>query len=87
MAMQSFRDRDDDNDQQQNEEKLAVRSSTGTLYVDYKNADALRRYLSANGKIQGRKRSGLTAREQRIIVQAIKRARYMGLLPFTSATL
>ena len=67
--------------------KLAVRSSNGMLYVDYKRADDLRRMLTPNGKIQSRKRTGLNARQQRIVSQAIKRARYMGLLPFTSATL
>jgi small subunit ribosomal protein S18 len=67
--------------------KVAVMSSTGQVYVDYKNADDLRRLLTPNGKIQGRKRTGLSASEQRLASQAIKRARYMGLLPYTSATL
>ncbi|MCC7204068.1 MAG: 30S ribosomal protein S18, partial [Phycisphaeraceae bacterium] len=57
------------------------------VYVDYKNADALRRLLTPNGKILGRRRTGMTAAEQRLAAQAIKRARYMALLPFTSATL
>lgn len=68
-------------------EKVVVKSSNGTTYCDYKNADELRRYLTPNGKITGRKKTGLSAHEQRILAQAIKRARYMGLLPFTSATL
>jgi small subunit ribosomal protein S18 len=55
--------------------------------VDYKNVESLRRLMSPNGKINGRKRTGLTAYEQRLASQAIKRARYMGLLPYTSATL
>ncbi|MEX0746023.1 MAG: 30S ribosomal protein S18 [Phycisphaeraceae bacterium] len=67
--------------------KITVTSSTGKLYVDYKDADELRRFLTPNGKIQSRKKSGLTAREQRLVSQAIKRARYMSLLPYTSATL
>ena len=67
--------------------KVVVKSSNGTTYCDYKNADDLRRFLTPNGKIQGRKKTGLTAREQRVVAQAIKRARYIGLLPFTSATL
>ena len=67
--------------------KIAQRSSTGTLFVDYKNVDELRRYLTPNGKIQSRKKTGLTAREQRLVARAIKRARYMGLMPYTSATL
>jgi len=67
--------------------KVAVRSSNNKLYVDYRRADDLRRFMTPNGKIQSRKRTGLTAREQRLVSQAIKRARYMGLLPYTSATL
>ena len=43
--------------------------------------------MSPNGKIYSRKRLGVSARDQRMIAQAIKRARYMGLLPYTSATL
>ena len=67
--------------------KVVFTSSNGKTFVDYKNSEDLRRYLTPNGKIQGRKKTGLTAREQRLVAQAIKRARYMGLLPFTSATL
>jgi len=62
-------------------------SGKGFPFVDYKDVDALRRMMSPNGKIHGRKRSGLNAREQRLVAQAIKRARYMALLPYTSATL
>jgi len=67
--------------------KVVVDSSNGTPHVDYRRSDDLRRLLTPNGKIQGRKRTGLNAREQRLAAQAIKRARYMGLLPYTSATL
>ena len=67
--------------------RVTITSSTGTVYVDYRDTDPLRRMLTPNGKIQARKRSGLNAREQRLASQAIKRARYMGLLPYTSATL
>ena len=67
--------------------KLAQKSSSGKVYVDYRQVDELRRLLTPNGKIQSRKRTGLSSREQRMAAQAIKRARYMGLLPYTSATL
>ncbi len=67
--------------------KLARKSSNGTLFVDYKQVDDLRRMLTPNGKIQSRKRTGMCARDQRLLSQAIKRARYMALLPYTSATL
>jgi small subunit ribosomal protein S18 len=59
----------------------------GRKYIDYKSVDELRRLMTPNGKIYSRKRLGLTAREQRQVAAAIKRARYMALLPYTSATL
>lgn len=61
--------------------------SDGKEYIDYKSVEELRRMLTPNGKIYTRKRLGADAREQRRIAQAVKRARYMGLLPYTSATL
>ena len=67
--------------------RVAIKSSNGTHYIDYKRADDLRRFLTPNGKIQGRKKTGLNAREQRMVALAIRRARYMDLLPYTSATL
>lgn len=52
-------------------------------HVDYKDAQLLRRFTSAYGKITTRKRSGVCARHQRKLAEAIKRARIMALLPFT----
>lgn len=62
-------------------------SGKGKVYFDYKDVESLRRMMSPNGKIYGRKRLAVSATDQRRIAQAIKRARYMGLLPYTSATL
>ncbi len=56
-------------------------------YVDYKRVDDLRRLMTPNGKIYSRKRTGISSGEQRKVAKAIKRARYMALLPYTSATL
>ena len=67
--------------------KIASTSSSGKVFIDYKKSEELRRYMTPNGKIQSRKKTGLTAREQRLLSQAIKRSRYMALLPYTSATL
>ena len=67
--------------------KVLQTSSNGQVYVDYRDSEQLRRMLTPNGKIQVRKRSGLNARDQRMAARAIKRARYMALLPYTSATL
>lgn len=66
---------------------ITQKGEVGKLYIDWKDADSLRRMLSPNGKIYARKRLGFSAREQRMVAQAIKRARYMGLLPYTSATM
>ena len=59
----------------------------GKTYVDYKRSDDLRRLMTPNGKIYSRKRTGISSGEQRKVARAIKRARYMALLPYTSATL
>jgi small subunit ribosomal protein S18 len=67
--------------------KVARKTATGKMYVDWKDVETLRRLMSPNGKIYGRKRLQTSAAEQRMIATAIKRARYMGLLPYTSATL
>jgi small subunit ribosomal protein S18 len=50
--------------------------------IDYKDTDTLRRYLSSFGKIVPRKRSGVCQWHQRKLANAIKRARFMGLLPY-----
>lgn len=55
-----------------------------TKYVDYKDLEVLGKLLTHRGKIFSRKRSGNCASCQRKVRLAIKRARFMGLLPFTS---
>lgn len=50
--------------------------------VDYKDTDLLAQFVNAHGRIVNRKRSGLTAKQQRSVEEAIKRARFMGLLPY-----
>lgn len=52
--------------------------------IDYKNAELLRRFISAQAKIMPRKRSHLCAKHQRRLATAIKRARFMALIPFTA---
>jgi len=53
-----------------------------TEYVDYMDIDTLARLLTNRGKIFSRKRSGNCASCQRMVQNAIKRARFMGLLPY-----
>lgn len=52
--------------------------------IDYKQTDLLRNYLTTRAKIKSRRQSGLCAKHQRRLAVAIKRARHMALLPFTS---
>jgi small subunit ribosomal protein S18 len=54
----------------------------GEKYIDYKDIDTLQRLLTNRGKIYSRKRSGNCAGCQRKVQKAIKRARYMALLPY-----
>ena len=56
----------------------------GVNYVDYKDIATLQKLLTNRGKIFSRKRSGNCAGCQRKAMRAIKRARFMALLPFTS---
>lgn len=53
--------------------------------VDYKDVPRLRRMVSDRAKIEPRRKTGTCARHQRSVTLAIKRARHMALLPFTSA--
>jgi small subunit ribosomal protein S18 len=54
------------------------------VYVDYKDVSRLRRFVSERGKIQARRKTGACARHQRALTKAIKRARHVALLPYTS---
>jgi small subunit ribosomal protein S18 len=52
--------------------------------VDYKESEKLRRYITDRGKIIPRRVTGACAKHQRQLTRAIKRARFLALLPFTS---
>lgn len=51
-------------------------------HVDYKDIDILKKFLNPNGRILSRRRTGVSAKMQRKVTDAIKYARFMGLLPF-----
>lgn len=53
-------------------------------YVDWKDVDFLQRYIPERGKILPRRISGVSAKDQRRIARAIKRARTMALIPFVT---
>ena len=64
--------------------KITRTSKSGKVYIDYKDTESLRKFLSGNGKILSRRRTGATAMEQRMVASAVKRARYMGLMPYVT---
>lgn len=51
-------------------------------HVDYKDVDLLKQFINPHGRVLSRKRTNLTAKQQRAVEAAIKRARFMGLLPY-----
>lgn len=57
-------------------------TETGTR-PDYKEVLVLRRFINERGKILPQKYTGLTAKNQRLLAVEVKKARYMGLLPYT----
>ncbi|HEY5033302.1 MAG TPA: 30S ribosomal protein S18 [Actinomycetes bacterium] len=53
-------------------------------YVDYKDTALLRKFISDRGKIRARRVTGVSVQQQREIAKAVKNAREMALLPYTS---
>jgi small subunit ribosomal protein S18 len=59
-------------------------TAAGVKEIDYKDIDTLSRFITEKGKIIPRRISGVAAHHQGKLVKAIKRARYMALLPFVA---
>lgn len=57
----------------------------GLKHIDYKDITTLRKFLTPQGKIMSRKRTGLCAKNQRKLAVAVKHARFIGLLPYIQA--
>ncbi len=52
------------------------------MYVDYKDVEFLKKLVSRHGRIVGRRKTGCSAASQHAVTEAIKRARFMALLPY-----
>ncbi len=63
--------------------KVCFFTKNKITHIDYKDVELLRRFISANGKIAPRRVTGTSAKYQRMLAIAIKRARQMALLPYT----
>ncbi len=57
-------------------------SSNNIKHIDYKDIDLLKRFLAPSARMMSRNRTDVTAKNQRKLSLAIKRARFMGLLPY-----
>ena len=51
--------------------------------VDYKEVELLRKFLTTSSKLMSRRRAGTSSQEQKALKQAVKRARYLALLPYS----
>ena len=60
-------------------------TAEGVTEIDYKDIETLKQYISETGKIVPSRITGTKARYQRQLAKAIKRARYLSLLPYTDA--
>ena len=67
---------------QRSKKKVCYFTKNKVTYIDYKDVELLQRFISPNGKISPRRVTGTSAKYQRMLAVAIKRAREMALLPF-----
>jgi small subunit ribosomal protein S18 len=59
-------------------------SQNNITYIDYKDVDILKKFLNPHGRILSRDKTGVTSKNQRKLATAVKRARFMGFLPYIS---
>ncbi len=64
--------------------KISRLTLEGIVFIDYKDVNLLRHYITESGKIIPRRITGATAKQQRMLTKAIKRARIAALLPFVA---
>lgn len=65
-------------------QKQCYFSQNNIRQIDYKDTEILKKFLNPHGRMISRKKSGVSARSQRQLAVAVKRARFMGLLPFVA---
>ncbi|MEI8248904.1 MAG: 30S ribosomal protein S18 [Candidatus Taylorbacteria bacterium] len=59
-------------------------SQQNIKHIDYKDTEILKKFVNPHGRMIARKRTGISAKYQRQLATAIKRARFMGLLPYVA---
>src|SRR6186713_655356 len=76
--------RRDDRVERKPKKRVSILDSEQITYVDYKDVNLLRRFMSDRAKIRARRVTGNDSQQQREIARAIKNAREMALLPYAS---
>jgi small subunit ribosomal protein S18 len=59
-------------------------SQNNIRHIDYKDTEILKKFLNPHGRMVSSKKSGVSAKSQRQLATAVKRARFMGLLPYVA---
>ena len=59
-------------------------SQNNIRHIDYKDTEILKKFLNPHGRMISRKKTGVSARSQRQLAVAVKRARFIGLLPYVA---
>ena len=70
--------------QRMGRKKVCYFTKNNVTYIDYKDTELLKKFISANGKIIPRRVTGTSAKYQRMLATAVKRARQMALLPYVA---
>jgi len=83
MAKKAPRTKNKDN-ARRSKKKTSVLVQESVEYIDYKDINLLRRFMSDRAKIRARRVTGNDAQQQREVARAIKNAREMALLPYTN---
>ena len=67
-----------------NSTKQCYFSQNNIKYIDYKDIEVLKKFLNPHARLISRKKSGVSSKSQRQLALAVRRARFMGLLPYVS---
>ena len=71
----------------QKKKKYCRFKKSGIKYIDYKDAEFLKKFVNEQGKILPRRLTGTSLKYQKKVAQAVKRARHLALLPFVTDNL
>lgn len=80
----NLRENQEKKEMQQKKKRNCRFTEAGTIWIDYKDEKLLRKFISEQGKIIPKRITGTSAKYQRQLVTAIKRARHLALLPYVS---